>query len=168
MRDCHGNLNKWQTGFSRTHNSLLLTQPPTSLQSSSPIYVWVLVRVVGTVGTVETVFFVRNETMSVRTSGSRFTSESCPTREKTWSTLVTRWHTVFLKITKYKGNRIRNCHIISNSFSTPSSVDCDKPLTFVCWKIWPPPNLIADFINLNRLSHFRWRSNLSDWVRTVN
>ncbi len=32
------NLNKWQTGFSLTHNSLLLTQPPTSPQSSSPIY----------------------------------------------------------------------------------------------------------------------------------
>jgi hypothetical protein len=39
-------------------NSLLLIQPPTSPQSSSPICVRVLVRVFGTVGTVEKVFFV--------------------------------------------------------------------------------------------------------------
>ena len=50
------NLNKWQTGSSHTHNSLLLTQPPTSPQSSSPICVRVRVRVVGAVGTVEKVF----------------------------------------------------------------------------------------------------------------
>ena len=67
------------------------------------------------------------ETMSVRGSGSRLTYESCPVREKTCSTLdsTVRWHVVWLKTTKCKGNRIRNwhCHkhIISNSFSTPSS-----------------------------------------------
>jgi hypothetical protein len=63
------------------------------------------------------------ETMSARVSGSRSTSESCPTREKTCSTLTSdvRWHTVCLKTTKCKGNRIRICHIISNSFCTPSS-----------------------------------------------
>ena len=45
---------------SLTHNSLLLIQPPTSPQSSSPICdrVLVLVRVLGVVGTVEKVFFV--------------------------------------------------------------------------------------------------------------
>jgi hypothetical protein len=59
MRDCVIlSLNKWQTGFSLTHNSLLVIQPPTSPHSSSPIYVRVLVRVVGTVWTVEKVFFV--------------------------------------------------------------------------------------------------------------
>ncbi len=43
---------------SLTHNSLLLIQPPTSPQSNSPIYVRVLVWVLGSVGTVEKVFFI--------------------------------------------------------------------------------------------------------------
>ena len=170
------NLYKWRTGFSLTHNSLLI-QPPTCPQSSSPICVWVLVGVVGVVGTVEKVFFVcwllllvfvhdifdRGfvhefvtvltiiETMSVRESGSRLTSESCPTREKTWFTLVStvRWHVVSFKTTKCKGNRIRSWHVISNSFSTPSDtiLGNDKTLDFAFWKTWPPPNLITDYIN---------------------
>jgi hypothetical protein len=95
------------------------TQPPTSPQSSSPIYVRVLVRVVGAVGTVEKDFFVCFRMIlatehlivlvhdifdrgsvrelvdhylyhvcdSVKESGSRLTSSSCPAREKTCSTL---------------------------------------------------------------------------------
>ena len=56
MRDCVILINDRLVSLS--HNSLLLVQPPTSSQSSSPICVRVLIRVVGTVGTVEKVFFV--------------------------------------------------------------------------------------------------------------
>ena len=95
-----------------------LTPPnstPTSPQSSSPIYVRVLVRVIGAVGTVENVFFVcrvlatehlivlvhdifdrgfvhklvdHYRNLSATVSGSRLTSESCPVREKTCSKLA--------------------------------------------------------------------------------
>ncbi len=34
----------------------------------------------------------------------------------------------------------------------------DKILTFAFWKIWPPPNLITDWINLSRLRHFGLKS----------
>jgi hypothetical protein len=99
--------------------------------------------------------------MSVRVSGSRLTSESCSDRKKTCSTLVStdRCHTVLLKTTKCKGNRIRNCHIISNSFSTvtPSST-LTKRWYSSFWKTWPPVNLIDDCIKLNRLSHFGLKS----------
>ena len=90
--------------------------------------------------------------MSVRAFGSRLVSESCPVREKTCPTFVStvRRHVVYLKTTKYKGNRIHTCHIISHSFSIPSSV--------LIWKTWPPPNLITDYINLNRISHFGLKS----------
>ena len=80
------------------------------------------------------------ETMSARASGSRLTSESCPRcREKTCSTFVSvvRWHAVCLKTTKSKGNRIRSCHIISNSFSTTFSV-----LT----KRWYSPSETLDYL----------------------
>ena len=68
------------------------------------------------------------DTMSTRESGSRLTSESCPTRENTSSTLVSeaRWDTVYLKTKKCKGNRTRKCHIISNSLSTPSSTQTNR------------------------------------------
>ena len=56
MRDCVILIN--DRLVSLTHNSLLLIQPPTSPQSSSPICVRVLVRVLGSVGTVENFFFV--------------------------------------------------------------------------------------------------------------
>ncbi len=59
MRDCVILIND---SLSHTNslvlNSLVLIQPPTSPQSSSPIWVRVLVRVFGTVGTVEKVVFV--------------------------------------------------------------------------------------------------------------
>jgi hypothetical protein len=65
------------------------------------------------------------DTMSVRVSGSRLTSESYPDHETSCSTLVSaaRWDSVYLKTKKCKGNRTRNFHIISNSFSTPSSTN---------------------------------------------
>jgi hypothetical protein len=56
MRDCVILIN--DRLVSLTHNSLLLIQPPTSPQSSSHICVRVLLRVFGSVGTVEKVFFV--------------------------------------------------------------------------------------------------------------
>ena len=56
MRDCVILINDRLVSLS--HNSLLLIQPPTSPQSSSPICVRVLVRVLGAVGTVEKVLFV--------------------------------------------------------------------------------------------------------------
>ena len=54
---------------------------------------------------------IENMPESERESGSTLTSESCPDREKTYSTLdsVVKWHTVCLKTTKFKGNRIRSC-----------------------------------------------------------
>ena len=82
MRDCVILIN--DRLVSLTHNSLLLIQPPTCPQSRSPTCVRVLVRVFGTVGTVEKV------------------------------------------------------------------LGTDKTLTFSFWKIWPPPNLITDWINLSR------------------
>ncbi len=83
-------------------------------------------------------------------------SESCPIREKTWSTLVStvRWQTVYLKTRKYKTNRIRACNIISNTVVQYTILVTDKTLTFVFWKTWTPPNLITDYINLIRLSRF--------------
>jgi hypothetical protein len=56
MRDCESLY--MTNGFPLTCNSLLLTQPPTSLQFSSPICVRVLVRVVGAVGAVEKVILI--------------------------------------------------------------------------------------------------------------
>jgi hypothetical protein len=153
MRDCTCNLNKWQTGFSLTHNSLLI-QPPTSPQSSSPICVRILgpsgrnyrdcwkglfcwlsschgtshTRLIVLVHDIFDRGFVHDlvdhygnhtsETVWVKINFWKLSR-----REKTCSTLVSavRWHTVCFKTTKCKGNRIRICHIISNSFSTPSS-----------------------------------------------
>ncbi len=68
------------------------------------------------------------DTMSVRESGSRLTSESCPDSENTCSTLgsVVRWDTVWFK-KKCKGNRTRRCHIISNSFSVGDFVQTHRP-----------------------------------------
>ena len=56
MRDCVILIN--DRLVSLTHNSLLFIQPPTCPQSSSPTCVRVLVRVLGSVVTVEKVFFV--------------------------------------------------------------------------------------------------------------
>ncbi len=91
------------------------------------------------------------ETMSARVSGSRLTSESCPAREKTCSTLASdaRWQAVCLKTRKCKGNRIRSGHIISNSFSIPSSA-----LT----KRWHSP--------FERLDHLRISSLTAQSLRT--
>jgi cell division protein FtsL len=123
------NLNKWEpvTGFSLTHNSLLVTQTLTPPKSSSPI----CVRVVGSVGSVEKFFYAslilvmdtRNislysqwyrgergctcaqywclltlsmsiDTMSASDSWCKLTSESCPTRQKTCSTLASSQYQV--------------------------------------------------------------------------
>jgi hypothetical protein len=54
----HGSITSYRFRFSLTHSTLLLTQPPTSPQSSLPICVRVLVQLVGVVGTVEKVFFL--------------------------------------------------------------------------------------------------------------
>ena len=117
MRDCHGNLNEWQTGFSLTHDSLLLTQPPTSPQSSSPICVREDIYVVPASGRgcrdcwksvfcllssehlielVHDIFdrgFVRElvDHYGYHVSEGvcvKIISESCPAREKTCSTLA--------------------------------------------------------------------------------
>ncbi len=96
--------------------------------------------------------------MSARTSWSRLTSESCPTRENTSFTLDSpvRWDTVYLKTKKYKGNRTRSC--LSHHIKLVQYTILDKALAFVFWNTWPPPNLIVDYIKLTRLCHFGFKS----------
>ena len=91
------------------------------------------------------------DTMSERVSGSGLTWK-LSLLEKTCSTLdsVVRWHTVWLKTKKCKGNRICRCHIIS-TLNILTLTTHDK---FFFWKTWPPPNLIGGWIQLRRLSHF--------------